>query len=339
MRRLLFSALGALLVLAALALLLSKAWLERGGPYLEALPPYPYCAEAGEELAAGRTLYAMELAEAGGCDAELAEAEAEWNALSAVFQRCLAGVWLGTGEDAYGVGCAVVSDLVVFGDVRDLTRQGVNWFRGEAVDPFLVGLSAAGIALTFAPQVGAGASLLKGARRAGAVSERLAKTTVELARKRAWGPLAGMLTDAGRISRKLSPAKASRALKYADGADDLAALARFVEVAPNPLLGLRWGGKGAVRLADQGVYTQALLKGPAGVHLALERGGKALLARQPLVIFAAKTLYRNADAVHRLVPFILRRATWPWVAGAAAGLALLGALLMMPVRRRRPQRP
>jgi len=317
--------LGLALVAAAVGVVAGKLWLDASGPYVEALPPYPFCGAVRAELAAGRAMEAIELAEAGGCDEELAAARAEWDRLGAVFQRCVSGVWTGRAEDGVGVACAVASDLVVFGDVRDLTRQAGRWLRGEDADEVLVALSAAGIALTFAPQVGAGNDLLKAARRAGALGEGLARSVVRLARERAWRPLAGLLSDAGRIGVKLGPARATRALAYADDADELARVARFVETAPSPLLGLKWGGKGAARLTDEALYAEALARGPAGVELAVRRGARALLARQPLVVTLAKAVYGgNARA---LVELVLRRATWPWVAGAAAVLALLGAAL------------
>src|SRR5690554_1932226 len=280
---------------------------------------------------------AIELAEAGGCDEELAAARAEWDRLAAVFRSGGSGGWTGGAEDGVGVACAVASDLVVFGDVRDLTRQAGRWLRGEDADEVLVALSAAGIALTFAPQVGAGNDLLKAARRAGALGEGLARSVVRLARERAWRPLAGLLSDAGRIGVKLGPARATRALAYADDADELARVARFVETAPSPLLGLRWGGKGAARLADPDLYAAALARGPAGVELAVRRGTKALLARQPLVVALAKQLFNgNASA---LAVLLLRRLTWPVVVGVAAGLVLLGAATYRSGRRprRRPR--
>lgn len=329
--------LGFVLVLAAAALLLGKAWLHTDGPYLEALPLYPYCSEARAALTEGRAADALELAEAGGCEEELQAARAEWNALAARFARCVDGVWTGRGDDAFGVGCAVASDLVVFGDVRDLTRQGVAWFRGEDTDEVLVALSAAGLALTFTPQIGAGTSLFKAARRAGALSERFAKSVVDLARTRAWRPLGGMLSDAGRISVKLGPGRGARALAYADDADELVGLARFVERAPHPTLALKWGGKSATRLVDDQLYAEALRRGPDGMRLALERGGRALLTRQSLVITAAKSVYRNPEAIAAaaaaMAAFVLRWITWPWVAGIAALLYVVGVVLMAPRRR------
>lgn len=342
MRRFLRRSIGVLLVLLAVALLAGKAWLDWDGPYLEALPAYPFCAEARLALDQNRVLDAIELAEAGGCQEELGAAQAAWNSLAAVFARCVDGVWTGRGEDAAGITCAIASDLIVFGDVRDLTRQGVAWFRGEEADEVLVALSAAGIALTFTPQVGTGTSLLKAARRAGALTERFAKSIVKLVKERAWKPLAGLFGDAGRISIKVGPARATKALAYADDATELAAVARFVEVAPHPLLGLKWGGKSAARIADPALYAEALKRGPSGLRLAATRGSKALLARQPLVVFATKSIYKNPEAVAAavawLVTFILTWLTWPWV-GALAGVLLVVGLGYYLSGRRRPSRP
>lgn len=331
-RRLLRRGLGLLLVLVALGLVAGKLWLEYDGPYIEALEPYPFCDEAKGEIAAANYQDAMELAEAGGCNEELRAARSAWNEYGAMFQRCVDGVWTGRADDTAGLVCAIASDLVVFGDVRDLARQGATWLGGGETDPLLVALSTAGIALTFAPQLGAGVSLLKGARRAGAVSEPLARTVVRGVESGAWRPLTGLLTDAGRISVKVGPAKGTRALAYADDADELRALARFVEEVPHPLLGLKWGGKGATRLADDALYTQALKRGPEGVRLAVQRGGKALLARHPLVVFLAKTVYKNGAA---LVQLILRHLTWGVVLVLFGLLLLVGLFLARPRERRR----
>ncbi len=324
---------GAILAVVALALLLGKLWLDASGPYLESMPPFPFCAVARGELADGRHLDAIELAEAGGCESVLATAWAEWNRVGAMFERCVSGVWTGRAEDGVGITCAIASDLVVFGDVRDLTRQGAAWFRGDETDEVLVALSAAGIALTFTPQVGAGNDLLKAARRAGALSEPLARNVVRLARERAWRPLAGLFGDAGRISLKVGPAKATRALAYADDAEDLAVVARFVDAAPQPLLGLKWGGKGALSIGDEALYAEALSRGPSGMRLAAERGGRALLARQPLVITAAKTV-ANGNA-RALATFLLGRADWRLVGAVAASLLLFAGLVYGPGRRPR----
>lgn len=334
MRRLL----GLLLLLCALVLLGGKAWLEYGPSYLEALPEYPFCQQARAALSVGRLQDAAELAEAGGdCGAELAEAQARWNSLGALFGRCVSGVWTGRADDGVGVGCAIASDLVLFGDVRDLTRQGVAAIRGDATDPVLIALSAAGLALALAPNVGAGASLLKGARRAGALSEPLTKAVLRQARQGSWRPLAGLLGDAGRMSIKLGPARATRVVAYADDGADLARLARFVDDVPRPWLGLKWGGKRVASLTDEALYGAALKRGPDGIRLALERGAKALLVRQPAIIFIGKSLYKHPEALVAALLKALDLVRWPLVGWLAGALAVVGLLLSRTKGRRRPR--
>jgi hypothetical protein len=63
---------------------------------------------------------ALDLARTGDCS------EVRWNNLSTNFQRCVAGVW---------------TDLLVFGVVRGLTRQGLRWRTGEEADSVLTALS------------------------------------------------------------------------------------------------------------------------------------------------------------------------------------------------------
>ncbi len=331
------------LVLAALMALTGKVVLEARGPYLEALPDHPFCIEAEWALAEDRVADALELAEAGACTNAAARARARWTTIAATFSRCAAGAWTGRGDDVAAVGCALASDLVVFGDVRDLTRQGVSWARGDATDPVLIGLSAVGLVATFAPHVDAGGALLKAARRAGALTDALAGATVRLVRAGTWRPLVNMFSDAGRIARRLGPAGGTRALRHADDVDDVAALAGFVEAAPNPLLALRWAGKGAVRLGDDAVlYGAALAKGPDGLALAAARGGRALLARQPVLVALAKAVHRDPAALAAFVAWLatmlVRWASWPVVAAFAAG-ALLVAAAIAPRGRRTSGRP
>ena len=334
--------LAAALVLAALGALVGKVALDARGPYLEGLPDHPFCIEAEWALAEDRVADALELAEAGACTSAAERAHARWDAAAALFARCAQGAWTGLGDDAAGVGCALASDLVVFGDVRDLTRQGVAWARGDATDPVLIGLSAVGLVATFAPHVDAGGALLKAARRAGALTDALAGATLRLVRAGTWTPLVNLFSDAGRIARRLGPAGGARALRHADDVEEVATLARFVEAAPNPLLALRWAGKGVVRLGDDAVlYGAALAKGPDGLALAAKRGGQALLARQPVLVALAKAVHRDPAALAAFVAWLaaalVRWATWPVVAAMAAG-AFLAAAAIAPGRRRGSRR-
>lgn len=328
------------LFLAALALVGGKVLSDTHGPFLEALPPFDYCAEATHALDEGRLLDALELAEAGDCTAVRSAAERAWSGVAATFERCVAGMWTGVADDAAGVTCAIASDLVVFGDVRDLARQGLAWGRGEATDPLLIGLSAAGIALTFAPQIDLGTTLLKAARRAGSLSRRLVDDLLTLLGRGAVGAVADVATDAGRIAGTLGLARGTRALAYADDAVEVADLARFVSTSRSPLLALRWGGKQAMRLGDDpDLAAAALARGPVGVRLAVERGGAALLARQPWLVAVGKAFVKHpvtlAGWLTQAATFWLRWATWPWILGLSASLLAMAVLLRPRPRRGR----
>jgi hypothetical protein len=54
-----------------------------------------------------------------------------------------------------GIGC-IAADLAIIGDVRDLSKQGINWFAGKDVDYIVAGLSAIGVGTTVASMTGPG---------------------------------------------------------------------------------------------------------------------------------------------------------------------------------------
>ena len=54
-----------------------------------------------------------------------------------------------------GIGC-IAADLAVIGDVRDLSKQGFNWFAGKDVDPVVAALSAIGVGTTVVTMTGPG---------------------------------------------------------------------------------------------------------------------------------------------------------------------------------------
>ena len=73
-----------------------------------------------------------------------------------------------------GIGC-IAADLAVIGDVRDLSKQGVNWFAGKDVDPVVAALSAIGVGTTVVSMTGPGAVVDAGVS--------LVKTTVKYVKK------------------------------------------------------------------------------------------------------------------------------------------------------------
>src|SRR5690606_14089998 len=124
---------------------------------------------------------------------------------------------------------------------------------------------------------------------------------------------------------------------YADSAEELADVARFVDSVDEPLLALRWAGKRTLRLTDDpALFATAVERGPPGLILAAERGGAALLARKPLLVTIAKTVYKSPEAVlaaaAALATWLLRAAGWAY-ALAAAGVLIVFGLLCYPYGR------
>jgi hypothetical protein len=79
------------------------------------------------------------------------------------------GLFDGTSDETIGQAVGVASDLFVIGDLRDLTRQAINWGQGTEVDEVVVALSGIGVAATTAQVVSAMATVGTGGAAAPAV--------------------------------------------------------------------------------------------------------------------------------------------------------------------------
>lgn len=209
------------------------------------------------------------------------------------------GALTGSGDSVEALAGAVTADLFVFGDVRDLVIQGGRRLRGEDADEVIVGLSAAGIALSFAPEIDFGTAILKFARRAGALTEAFAKRLAKLARdavsERDLTPLAEVAGDVATLGRQARPAAAISILKQVDDPETLRAAAR-VSIKPGGSFAL-WVGEGpALELARQGAEGEALLlraarKGRAGVEYAA--ANLRLLTRAHPLLGLIKSYYKG----------------------------------------------
>ena len=60
-------------------------------------------------------------------------------------KKALEGLLEGISDEAIGNTSAIISDFFLFGDLRDLTLQGMNYYQGKEVDEVLVTLSAIGV--------------------------------------------------------------------------------------------------------------------------------------------------------------------------------------------------
>jgi hypothetical protein len=251
------------------------------------------------------------------------------------------GALTGTGDSVEALAGAVTADLFVFGDVRDLVIQGGKSLRGEDADEVIVALSAAGIALTFAPEIDFGTAVLKFARRAGALSEAFAKRLARLARdavsERNIAPLAEVAGDVATLGRQARPAAAITILKHVDDPETLRAAAK-ISTKQGGSFALWVGERPALELARSGADGEALLlraarKGRAGVEYAADN--LRLLTRAHPLLGLIKSFYKGTlpklfgDWLMQQAPAVLGLlAGWLlfecWLFARRVGLAVRG---------------
>jgi hypothetical protein len=198
------------------------------------------------------------------------EAVAAEGSSSHLAARFASGLVTGQADDFASLSGTVAGDLFVFGDVRDLLREGKHLVMGEDTDRLLLSLAAAGLAVTAATYVSigsagplrAGLSLVKDARRVGRLGEGLAAWVGRSAREVVDAPaleqavvsssvlrpgqtvtavraafhtekasaLIRLGKDVGRVTEKAGTRGAMDTLKVAENPKDVARAARLAEV-------------------------------------------------------------------------------------------------------------
>jgi hypothetical protein len=199
--------------------------------------------EIGEALAAGDVDLArsfVDLAAERGVSVSSAliakTVEAEWDAASYSHQAgsFARGFFTGKPEDIASAAGMITGDLFVFGDVRDVVREGWRGMRGEEVDTLVLGLAGAGIAVTagmyasagIAAPARAGLSVVKAARKGGQFGAPL----VRLLKLEKREGLVQFASDLGRVQSRSGMRGALDALKIAENPKDVARLARLADV-------------------------------------------------------------------------------------------------------------
>lgn len=204
-------------------------------------------------------------------------------------KRFATGLVTGNADDVASLSGTVAGDLFVFGDVRDVVREGKHLAMGEETDHLVLGLAAAGLAVTAATYISvggatpvrAGLSLVKDARKVGRISEGLAAWAGRSAREVVDTPA---LKKAVASSSVFRPGESVSAIKAAFRAEKAGALVRL--------------GKDVTRVAEKtgtrgALDTLRIADGPKDVaraaRLAEAQGGKTraimkLLGRGALLL-------------------------------------------------------
>lgn len=196
-------------------------------------------------------------------------AVADENSTTGVARRFAAGLVTGEADDVASLSGTVAGDLFVFGDIRDVVREGKRLVMGEDADRLILGLASVGLAVTAATYVSAGGatpvraglSMVKDARKVGRLGAGLtewagrsargvvdapmlqqAVASASIARpsqtisavKAAFkaekaGALVRLAKDVGRVSEKAGTRGALDVLRIADGPKDVARAAKLAE--------------------------------------------------------------------------------------------------------------
>jgi len=146
------------------------------------------------------------------------------------------GLVTGEVSDAASLTGTIAGDLFVFGDIRDVVREGKHFVAGEEVDRFVLGLACVGLAVTagtyasigIAAPARAGLTLVKDARRAGRLSSGLGAWAGKSATALIDKPL---LESAVAEASLLQPSQTARAIKAAvkfDRAGEMVAVVKDV---------------------------------------------------------------------------------------------------------------
>jgi hypothetical protein len=199
----------------------------------------------------------------------VADAVVDENSSVHFAKRFATGLVTGNADDVASLSGTVAGDLFVFGDVRDVVRETKHLAMGEDTDRVVLGLAAAGLAVTAATYVTvggmgpvrAGLTLVKDARKVGRLGEGLAQWAGRSAREvvnapaleravasssvlrpndsvsafraafraEKAGALVRVAKDVGRIGEKAGIRAAQDSLKVAEGPKDIARAARLAE--------------------------------------------------------------------------------------------------------------
>ena len=227
-------------------------------------------------------------------------------------RRAVQGFIKGDGTSVEELGGAIVSDFFLWGDVRDLTKQGYYKIKGKETDPVVAGLAAVGIATSLAsyvPDPAEGAevsadasfSLLKTLRKTGHLSKKFCGVIADGCKEsvKAKSLTKGMKEIVVGMKGLFDGAGAARAaaiMKHVNDVDSLKAVSKMAKQAAEPaaILVRKHGAAGVKALgaladAEDGakMLEKAARKGPKGLKTLLKyskraaRGAKMLHLKLP----------------------------------------------------------
>ncbi len=214
------------------------------------------------------------------------ELDAEINSWWGKAKRFLKGFAWGEANSIEEVAGGITSDMIIWGDIRDLIKQGYYKITGNDTDPLIVALAGIGLATELVDFADWAPAVLKGLRKVGAFSAKFVNFIIDTAKRSA---KLGKLDDGlklvfksiGSLTDKIGLARTASVMKHVDDVDELATITRLAEKnADTAYLVVKNGGKDGISMikqfgnAEDGikVLSTAAKKGPAGIQF-LKSGG------------------------------------------------------------------
>jgi len=162
------------------------------------------------------------------------DAVTQINSSSHFAKRFATGLVTGNADDVASLSGTVAGDLFVFGDIRDVVREGKHLAMGEDTDRLVLGLAAVGLVVTAATYVSvggaapvrAGLTMVKDARKVGRLGEGLTEWAGRSAREVVDAPVLQQAVTTGSVLR---PSETVSAIKAAFRAEKAGALVRLAK--------------------------------------------------------------------------------------------------------------
>ena len=283
--------------------LLLKGNLVEAEEYLSFFMPYPYMKD---NLNAKNLLL----------DIKLKRASPEYKK-----DKILEGIITGKSDELSGQISAGVSDLFLFGDLRDLVIEGYHHLSNQKVDNVLVALSSIGVVASASTFMSAGASMpakgsisfLKFAKKSGKLPKWLGKYLIKSAKeikhskelksiKTLFSQLSIMIKSAG-VNGGLKLLKNTKGIK---SLKEATAFAKTYGKNASPLLSIL--GKDALKYQkglSKEAFSYAATFGKTGVKRMRKLGGKGFLKslKAPIKISRiAKIFDKNSIALLKQIP-------------------------------------
>jgi hypothetical protein len=162
------------------------------------------------------------------------DAVTEENSTSHFARRFATGLMTGNADDVASLSGTFAGDLFVFGDIRDVVREGKHLAMGEDADRLVLGLATVGLVVTAATYISvggvaplrAGLTLVKDARKVGRLGEGLTQWAGRAAREIVDAPMLQHAVASGSVMR---PGQTITAIKAAFRAENAGALVRLAK--------------------------------------------------------------------------------------------------------------